>query len=83
VKSAKKETLQKAYEMAKSNDGAPGIDRVTFEAIEESGVGSFLRRMQRGFSPRVGISTDSKGTRVLGTTVEPHSCTGPIQNAAA
>jgi hypothetical protein len=33
--------------------------------------------------PRVGISTDSKGTRVLGTTLEPHSRTGPIQNAAA
>jgi RNA-directed DNA polymerase len=42
----KKETLQEAYEMAKSNDGAPGIDGVTFEAIEESGVESFLRRIQ-------------------------------------
>ena len=29
------ETLQAAYAMAKSNDGAPGIDGVTFEAIEE------------------------------------------------
>jgi RNA-directed DNA polymerase len=42
----KKETLQQAYEMAKSNDGAPGIDGVTFEAIEESGVESFLRQIQ-------------------------------------
>jgi hypothetical protein len=42
----KKETLQQAYEMAKSNDGAPGIDGVTFEAIEESGVESFLRLIQ-------------------------------------
>jgi len=42
----KKETLQEAYEMAKSNDGAPGIDGVTFEAIEESGVESFLRQIQ-------------------------------------
>jgi RNA-directed DNA polymerase len=32
--------------MAKSNDGAPGIDGVTFEAIEESGVESFLRQIQ-------------------------------------
>jgi RNA-directed DNA polymerase len=42
----KKETLQEAYEMAKSNDGAPGIDGVTFEVIEESGVESFLRQIQ-------------------------------------
>ncbi len=31
-----------AYQMARSNDGAPGIDGVTFEAIEESGAESFL-----------------------------------------
>src|ERR1700693_128658 len=42
----KRETLQEAYEMAKSNNGAPGIDGVTFEAIEESGVESFLTRIQ-------------------------------------
>lgn len=38
----KVETLQSAYEMAKRNDGAPGIDGVTFEAIEESGLEEFL-----------------------------------------
>jgi RNA-directed DNA polymerase len=42
----KKETLQEAYEMAKSNDGAPGSDGVTFEVIEDSGVESFLRQIQ-------------------------------------
>ena len=42
----KTETLQEAYQMAKSNDGAPGIDGVTFEAIEESGVESFLKQIQ-------------------------------------
>src|SRR3989454_7350943 len=42
----KRETLQEAYWMAKSNDGAPGIDGVTFEAIEESGVESFLKQIQ-------------------------------------
>ena len=38
----KTETLREAYKLAKENDGAPGIDRVTFEAIEESGVEAFL-----------------------------------------
>jgi RNA-directed DNA polymerase len=42
----KKETLQEAYQMAKSNNGASGIDGVTFEAIEESGVEGFLKRIQ-------------------------------------
>jgi len=42
----KQETLQEAYEMAKKNDGAPGIDGVTFEAIKESGKDSFLERIR-------------------------------------
>src|SRR3984893_13471866 len=42
----KMETLHEAYRMAKSNNGAPGIDGVTFEAIEESGEESFLRQIQ-------------------------------------
>jgi hypothetical protein len=42
----KMETLREAYQMAKSNDGAPGIDGVTFEAIEESGAESFLTQIR-------------------------------------
>ncbi len=38
----KMETLREAYQMAKQNDGAPGLDGVTFEAIEESGLEEFL-----------------------------------------
>src|ERR1700724_1784563 len=38
----KMETLREAYRMARSNNGAPGIDGVTFEAIEENGAESFL-----------------------------------------
>jgi RNA-directed DNA polymerase len=40
------ETLQAAYQMAKSNHGAPGIDGITFDAIEESGAESFLKQIQ-------------------------------------
>ncbi len=42
----KMDTLYEAYRMAKENDGAPGIDRVTFESIEESGAESFLRQIR-------------------------------------
>jgi len=42
----KVETLTAAYGMAKENNGAPGIDGVTFEAIEESGLEKFLLRIR-------------------------------------
>ena len=38
----KMETLKEAYRLAKRNNGAPGIDGVTFEAIEEAGLEAFL-----------------------------------------
>jgi RNA-directed DNA polymerase len=42
----KMETLREAYQMAKSNNGAPGIDGVTFAAIEESGPETFLKQIR-------------------------------------
>jgi len=42
----KMETLQEAYQIAKSNNGAPGIDGITFEVIEQSGVEGFLKQIQ-------------------------------------
>src|SRR5580700_236408 len=42
----KMETLREAYQMARSNDGAPGVDGVTFAAIEESGVEGFLEQIR-------------------------------------
>jgi len=42
----KMETLREAYQMAKSNNGAPGIDGVTFAAIEESGPEAFLKQIR-------------------------------------
>lgn len=42
----KMETLQEAYVMAWRNNGAPGIDGVTFKDIEESGEQEFLQRLR-------------------------------------
>jgi RNA-directed DNA polymerase len=42
----KLETLREAYRLAKENNGAPGSDGVTFEAIEVDGVETFLQQLQ-------------------------------------
>jgi RNA-directed DNA polymerase len=50
------ETLRQAYAMAKENDGAPGVDGVTFEAIEAQDVEAFIAQIrdelvQRTYKP--------------------------------
>jgi len=42
----KMETLQESYILAKSNRGAPGIDGVTFAAIEGMGVEQYLQDLR-------------------------------------
>jgi RNA-directed DNA polymerase len=42
----KMETLHWAYLDAKENNGAPGVDGVTFDDIEKAGVEAFLERIQ-------------------------------------
>ena len=42
----KKETLEAAYRLAKANNGAPGIDGVTFEAVEAQGREAFLDELR-------------------------------------
>ncbi|SIN95521.1 RNA-directed DNA polymerase [Bradyrhizobium erythrophlei] len=70
----KMETLRAAYEMAKKNDGAPGIDGVTFEAIEAQGVEALLEQLRdeltgRTYQPlparRQEIPKDGGKVRVL------------------
>ena len=43
----KLETLREAYRMARKNNGAPGIDGETFEAVEASGVAEFLEQIRK------------------------------------
>ena len=42
----KLETLRAGYDLAKRNNGAPGIDGVTFDAIEAAGVDEFLAQLR-------------------------------------
>jgi len=41
----KQSTLTESYQMVKRNNGAPGIDGMTFDEIEKAGVESFLRNI--------------------------------------
>jgi RNA-directed DNA polymerase len=70
----KTETLREAYALAKENDGAPGVDGVTFEAIEAHGVEVFLEQIRdelvgRTYKPlparRQEIPKDGGKVRVL------------------
>lgn len=42
----KQSTLQEAYRIVKANKGAPGIDAMTFEDVELSGVEKFIQNIQ-------------------------------------
>jgi len=68
------ETLRHAYALAKNNDGAPGVDGVTFVAIEAQGVEAFLGQIRdelvgRTYEPlparRQEIPKDGGRVRVL------------------
>jgi hypothetical protein len=70
----KLETLRAAYVLAQKNDGAPGVDGVTFAAIEAQGVEAFLVQIRdelvrRTYAPlrarRQEIPKDGGKVRVL------------------
>jgi RNA-directed DNA polymerase len=48
----KMDTLREAYALAKKNNGAPGIDGVTFEAIEAQGAEQFLMQIENELQAR-------------------------------
>jgi RNA-directed DNA polymerase len=47
------ETLREAYTLAKKNNGAPGVDGVTFAVIEAQGVEQFLEQIQGELIDRI------------------------------
>ncbi|MBO9572065.1 MAG: group II intron reverse transcriptase/maturase [Chitinophagaceae bacterium] len=73
----KTETLKESYKRTKANNGAPGIDGMTFEQIEENSVDNFIEDIQKSLRnktyrpmrnrikeiPKAG---DSKSVRKLG-----------------
>ena len=70
----KHETLQEAYRLAKANNGAPGRDGVTIEAIEAGGLDAFIDQLhqelvERTYRPlrlrKVVIPKDGGGSRGL------------------
>jgi len=72
---SKKEVLEEAYRLAKTNGGAPGIDGKSFEDIEIEGAEGFLEGIRqelqsRTYRPmsnrRVEIPKEKGKTRVLG-----------------
>ncbi len=71
----KMETLREAYALARSNDGAPGVDGITFDAIEVAGAEPFLEQIRaelvsRAYRPqrnrRKEIPKEGGKVRVLG-----------------
>ena len=71
----RRDVLYEAYRHCRSNGGAPGVDRVTFEQIEADGVGPWLAKLQeelrnKTYVPlpllRVWIPKSNGGQRPLG-----------------
>lgn len=71
----KKEVLRESYRMTKANDGAPGIDRKSFDDVEAEGLEGFLEGIRqqlltRTYRPlpnrRVEIPKGNGKTRTLG-----------------
>ena len=71
----KRETLREAYRRAKANNGTPGPDEVTFEAIESAWVEAFLEQIREelvqgtyqptGYRRRSIAKADGRGERLL------------------
>ena len=62
----KMETLQEAYLMAKKNNGAPGVDGVTFADIEAQGAVVFLDQIRNELITRTYVPMRARKTEMDG-----------------
>jgi hypothetical protein len=70
-KVARGDILERAWEEVRANRGAPGVDGVTIDQVEASGVASFLRDLASALRP------GATGRRRCG------GCTSPSQASRA
>lgn len=79
----KLEVLKESYRLAKLNNGAPGIDKISFYQIEEYGVNKYLEEIQtelisKTYYPlrnRLKEIPKANGTRTLGIPTVSDNCT--------
>ena len=62
----KMDTLREAYTLAKKNNGAPGVDGLTFEAIEAQSVEKFLEQIQGELMERTYVPLPGRRLEILG-----------------
>lgn len=60
----KLETLRESYELAKQNNGAPGIDGVTFKDVEASGIDKLLAEIQSELLDKIYRPMDSRKIKI-------------------
>ena len=60
----KMETPQEAYAMAKKNNGAPGIDGVTFEDIEAQGANERIEQIRIELTERAYVPPRARKTEI-------------------
>ena len=83
-KICREDILRHAYELARFNAGAPGVDGMTFATIEKAGVEAWLAGLRKELTEktyrpapvrRVMIPKPGGGERPLGIPMRPSYCT--------
>ena len=83
-KICREDILRHAYDLARANAGAPGVDGLTFAAIEKAGIEAWLAGLRKELTEktyrpapvrRVMIPKPGGAERPLGIPMRPSYCT--------